>query len=187
MRIYDWLISGLWLIFLAYWIISATSAKKNAVRTRRGMGVRMLVFLIVVALLASHAFDRFNSYYAAVSSNLFIDWAGVVLCALGIACALWARMHLGRNWGMPMSVKVDSELVTSGPYAYVRHPIYSGVLLAMFGTALTVGWWWLLLFVFFGAYFIYSATQEEKRMMREFPSQYPEYKKRTNMIVPFVF
>ncbi len=88
---------------------------------------------------------------------------------------------------MPQSVKENPELVTSGPYAYIRHPIYTGVLVAMIGTALVTSMLWLLIFVVTGGYFIYSALEEEKLMLKTFPDSYPAYKARSKMLIPFIF
>ena len=85
---------------------------------------------------------------------------------------------------MPMSTKENPELVTTGPYAFVRHPIYTGILLAMLGTAIGENVSWLLPLLLFGGYFIYSARREEELMLRQFPEQYPAYMRRTNMLVP---
>jgi len=68
--------------------------------------------------------------------SLILAVIGALLFACGIALAVWARLHLGRNWGMLMTQRAEPELVTSGPYSFVRHPIYSGLLTAMLGTAL---------------------------------------------------
>jgi protein-S-isoprenylcysteine O-methyltransferase Ste14 len=103
-----------------------------------------------------------------------------------VVLAIWARRHLGRNWGMPMSFKENPELVTTGPYVYIRNPIYSGFLLAILGSALTSGALWLIFFVVFGAYFVYAAKNEEKIMLQEFPDTYPAYKRRTRLLIPFV-
>jgi protein-S-isoprenylcysteine O-methyltransferase Ste14 len=86
-----------------------------------------------------------------------------------------------------MSEKVDPELVTTGPYRRVRHPIYSGIILAMIGTAIAVSWYWLLAVVLLGAYFVYSAVMEERYIAGLFPDTYPAYKRSTKMLVPFVF
>lgn len=88
---------------------------------------------------------------------------------------------------MPMAVKEAPELVTTGPYATVRHPIYTGVILAILGSTLTGGWWWLVIFVISTAYFIYAAMREEKEMAKTFPDTYPAYKARTKMLIPYVF
>ena len=85
-----------------------------------------------------------------------------------------------------MSLREKPELITSGPYQFVRHPIYSGFLLAMFGTGLADGTTWLLILIVMGIYFIYSAKTEEKMMLKEFPEKYPAYMKKTKMLIPFV-
>ena len=86
-----------------------------------------------------------------------------------------------------MTVKEEPELITSGPYRVVRHPIYSGILLAMLGSALVVGTSWFLAVAFFAAYFAYCAKTEEQLIMRQFPHEYSQYKKRTKMLIPFVW
>jgi protein-S-isoprenylcysteine O-methyltransferase Ste14 len=88
---------------------------------------------------------------------------------------------------MPMSQKVDPELVTTGPYSRVRHPIYSGIILAMIGTTIAVSLYWLVAVAVLGAYFLYSAIVEERLMARLFPGSYPEYRRSTKMLIPFIF
>jgi len=105
---------------------------------------------------------------------------------LGLALAVWARIYIGRNWGMPMSEKADPELVTTGPYSAIRHPIYSGIILAMIGTTLAVSLYWLIAVVLVGAYFLYSATMEERYLTEIFPDAYPRYQQSTKMLIPFV-
>ena len=113
--------------------------------------------------------------------------ANSALTALGLGFAIWARVHIGRNWGTPMSQKDDPELVTSGPYHLVRHPIYSGILFAGIGTAVALSWLWLIAVGLAGVYFVYSATVEERNMTRQFPETYPAYQRSAKMLVPFVF
>jgi protein-S-isoprenylcysteine O-methyltransferase Ste14 len=112
---------------------------------------------------------------------------GLMLFALGLGVAIWARLHIGRNWGTPMTQKDEPELVTSGPYHVVRHPIYSGILVAGVGTAVALSWRWLTAVALAGVYFLYSATVEERYMTEQFPDSYPAYKRSTKMLVPFVF
>jgi protein-S-isoprenylcysteine O-methyltransferase Ste14 len=97
-----------------------------------------------------------------------------------------ARVHLERNWGSPMSRKENPDLVTSGPYAFVRHPIYAGILLAMLGSAVGQNTIWALALVLFGPFFIYSARREEEFMSRKFGDDYQAYMRRTKMLVPFM-
>lgn len=191
MTIYSSLVAAFWLIFIVYWAYMAVGAKQN-IDSRfwwRDIGWRVgVIVLIVLALrlpIFHHALRSLRAY--AASPGIPRGVLGVGLCALGIGVAIWARFYLGRNWGMPMSRKADPELVTSGPYAYVRHPIYTGMLLAMLGSAICESALWWVPLVLFGLYFLYSAQREEKLMREQFPRQYPAYMERTKMLIPFLF
>jgi protein-S-isoprenylcysteine O-methyltransferase Ste14 len=171
-------IFSVWGVFWLYWLIAAFSAKRG-VRTGR---CRAPGLLLIVAFVLTRAF---NTRTLAVH-NLVLQVVGTILFAAGLALCVWARIYLGRNWGMPMTKKEEPELVTSGPYRYVRHPIYSGLLLAILGTALATNLYLLIALVIAGAYFIYSATVEERLMTDTFPAQYGNYKAATKMLIPFV-
>ena len=122
----------------------------------------------------------------SVTDNPWLQGIGLAIWALGLALAVWARVYLGRNWGMPMTRKADPELVTSGPYHKIRHPIYTGIILAMIGTTIAVSLYWLVAVFVLGAYFIYSAVVEERSMTQLFPDTYPAYKRSTKMLIPFL-
>jgi protein-S-isoprenylcysteine O-methyltransferase Ste14 len=170
-------IFGIWAVFWIYWLISAFSANESTAR-RRGMGLPV-VLLSFLLLRVFHG-DSLNIHSHVLQA------VGLVVVLLGLGLAVWARLYLGRNWGMPMTERVEPELVTSGPYRFVRHPIYSGLLLATIGTALAVNLYWLIALVVLGAYFIYSARVEEHNMAKSFPDSYPTYRAHTKMLVPFV-
>ena len=173
-----------WLAFWGYWLLAAAGAKRQEPRagTAAGIGVRFGLVLLVFLL----ARTRTLGAAAGIIQIPAVQGLGIVLFVAGLALAIWARLYIGRNWGMPMSVKADPELVTTGPYRYVRHPIYSGVILGMVGTALAVGLDWLIVALLMAVYFIYSATVEEKNLVRLFPTTYPSYKRSTKMLVPFL-
>jgi protein-S-isoprenylcysteine O-methyltransferase Ste14 len=99
----------------------------------------------------------------------------------------FSRGGNGRNWGMPMSLKEQPELVTSGPYAFIRHPIYTGLILAMLGSAIGVNIFWAVMLVPVCAYFIFSARREEAVMLQLFPEQFTAYMARTGMLAPRLF
>jgi protein-S-isoprenylcysteine O-methyltransferase Ste14 len=188
MTIYIFLTIGCWAIFVLVWFFSSLDTKSSV--TSKFVG--KVTLLRVLVLLAALAIIHFTGgVAAAVRLTTFqqpkIQIVGVILCALGIAFAVWARMYLGRNWGMPMTLRAEPELVTSGPYRYVRHPIYTGMLFALLGSALVAGPLWLLIFFASGGYFVYSGYEEEKDMVRLFPDRYPAYKRHAKMIIPFVF
>jgi protein-S-isoprenylcysteine O-methyltransferase Ste14 len=171
-------IFAVWGVFWIYWLIAAFGAKQGA-RTGR---LRAPGLLLILAFLLTRLF---NTRTLAVHS-LILQVVGTVLFVAGLALAVWARVYLGRNWGMPMTKKEEPELVTSGPYRYVRHPIYSGLLLAVLGTALATNLYLLIALVLAGAYFVYSATVEERLMTDSFPAAYGKYKAATKMLIPFV-
>jgi protein-S-isoprenylcysteine O-methyltransferase Ste14 len=184
------IISGLWLLFFAYWAVAAVGAKHNAsVRGwGRGIGLRLVLILLIAAVLQSPSLREFLAEtQRSVSHSDTPGWTGVVLCVLGFGLAINARWHLGRNWGMPMSRKEQPELVSSGPYTRIRHPIYTGLILAMLGSAIGVNVFWLLILVPVGAYFLYSARREETLMLQLFPEQYAAYMARTGMLAPRLF
>jgi protein-S-isoprenylcysteine O-methyltransferase Ste14 len=192
MYFYSTIVAITWLVFLVVWFISAFGAKKT-IRNNRwswGIGIRIAAFIIVVLLLKfslinPHSLVAVIAYLAI--TNPLVNALGALLCILGVALAIWARFYLGRNWGMPMSVKENTALVTTGPYKYIRHPIYTGMLVALIGTSLVLGLIWLIVFIIVIAYFLYSAYAEERLMLKEFPNDYPAYKKRTKMLIPFIF
>lgn len=190
MNVYDRLILAIWLVFAVYWVLSAISAKRNVGRRpglRTQAAMRVAIFVLVVLVLRTPLLYRgLQNAQAYAPHSMAARMIGVILCALGIGLAIWARANLGRNWGMPMSRKENPELVTTGPYTFIRHPIYTGTITAMLGSAITMSIIWLLPLIVFGMYFIFSARREEKLMIEEFPEQYRAYMQRTKMLVPFV-
>ncbi|HEV3245090.1 MAG TPA: isoprenylcysteine carboxylmethyltransferase family protein [Candidatus Paceibacterota bacterium] len=180
------LVALAWAFFVVYWIVSAFDTKRYAERNTASWAMRLIIIVVVILLLNIPGVQHYFVGAQATLLNPALQWLGVVFCVLGIALCIWARVHLGRNWGMPMTLKQDPELVTTGPYAYVRHPIYTGFILSALGSTL-VSVFWLVPFIFFSVYFIFSAKAEEKIMLKEFPKQYPDYMKRTNMLIPFIF
>lgn len=113
------------------------------------------------------------------------QWIGIALTYAGMVLAIWARIILGANWSARVTLKVGHELIRSGPYAYVRHPIYSGLLLAMIGTALVIGEWRGLLPILLVAVAHHlKARREEQLLTQEFGDQYLEYRRNTGGLVP---
>lgn len=190
MRSYDIVIATCWLLFFIVWaILAMVDGGRGGRSSPLGRGIRLLmVVLIGFAVffgdrLPLTAFARATTGAAAASGAAA---AGAVLCVIGLAFAIWARVALGRHWGMPMTLRDTPELVTWGPYAYVRHPIYTGLATMMIGTTLVypLGVLWCAVMI---PYMIFGARREERDMERLFPDVYPAYKQRSKMLVPFVF
>jgi protein-S-isoprenylcysteine O-methyltransferase Ste14 len=168
-----------WIAFWIYWLVSASTSKesvKGGWRTRL-TGVSVIAVFLIAGVLR---------YGSLAVHSMTLEVIGAVLFACGIALAIWARLHLGRNWGMPMSQRAEPELVTSGPYRFVRHPIYTGLLTAMLGTALVNNLLGLIVVAALVAYFYYSGMVEERNLASTFPETYPEYRSRTKMLIPFL-
>ena len=170
-----------WAAFWLYWILAAFSMKKGRIAWSRELWIRLLIVAAAILLVRVGAFRGY-----AANTDPWRAGIGLVLFALGLGLAVWARVHLGRNWGTPMTQKLEPELVTSGPYRLARHPIYSGILVAGLGTAVALSWLWLTAVLLAGIYFLYAARVEERYLAEQFPDVYPRYKRETKMLVPFV-
>jgi protein-S-isoprenylcysteine O-methyltransferase len=178
-----WLIYALWLILIVYLTVSAIGVKEDT-ETHLGQSLG-LTFAIIAAFwlprLPVFAFVRFAPVNPALSS------IGVMLCVGGMLILVWARQHLGRNWSQAVANKVGHELVTSGPYRYVRHPMYAGGLIACTGSAIACGGVFVFLLIILGAVFLWRVGAEDALMARQFPSQYSDYRRRTPALLPFLW
>lgn len=180
------LVGACWGLFIIVWAITSFQAKQSVRRGLNSAGVFWRIGVLVVVVILAQGVAR-GWIPRPTPFPYGFQLAGVVLTALGVAFAIWARLILGSNWGMPMTLREKPELVTGGPYAFVRHPIYTGIIFAMLGTALTVGAQWLFVLLISFGYFLISTRQEEKDMTEHFPDAYPAYKARTKRLIPFVF
>ncbi|HZO34111.1 MAG TPA: isoprenylcysteine carboxylmethyltransferase family protein [Gaiellaceae bacterium] len=171
-----------WAAFWLYWLLAAFSMKRGRVAWSRELRIRAVIVIAAILLIRLGAFRGHHLH-----TDPWRAGVGLVLFVLGLGFAIWARVHIGRNWCTPMTQKNDPELVTSGPYRLVRHPIYSGILVAGVGTAVALSWLWLTVVALAGIYFVYSATVEERFLTEQFPDAYRAYKRSSKMLVPFVF
>lgn len=190
MTVYRSIIAAVWLVVIAYWAISAIGAKRSVGGRswRKEIGLRLAVALaIVLALRVPALRDLVRNATFLANNSALSEAIGVMLTLLGAALAVTSRFFLGRNWGVPRSRKEKPELVTAGPYALIRHPIYTSIIFMMLGLAFGVTSLWLVPLVVVGSYVIYSGYREEQIMLEQFPTRYPAYKKRTKMFVPFIF
>jgi protein-S-isoprenylcysteine O-methyltransferase Ste14 len=179
----------LWAAFLVIWIIAAMFAKRSRdpSAVRRGIAGRAIIaVVIVVSYELANRSPQLRALQRAELQSVPMAVTGAVLVTLGAALAFSARAALGRNWGTPGSRKTDTELVTSGPYSLVRHPIYSGLLLMMVGTAIGMMPMWWIVAPLAATYMITNARAEEGYMTERFPDDYPAYRARTKMLIPFV-
>ena len=177
-----------WLIFIGYWVFSSFGIKRDIARVPlwRAWWLRMAlaIFFLATALNAAPE-GSFVRHWFTLRSTSYIILADILVAA-GIALSIWARVHIGRNWSPAPALKEEHELITSGPYAYVRHPIYTGIILAALGSVL-VNPGWAIVLIFVVGMFLWRVKREEALMLQEFPSQYPEYMKKTWALIPFIY
>ena len=176
-----------WIIFLAYWFISAFRTK--TIVQRQSFEATLAHRLPVSLGWFLMAIDEWSPPMNDVLTphNDLMRAIGAAVCVLGLFTCLWARHTLAGNWSSDVTFKQNHELIKTGPYRFVRHPIYTGLLLMSLGTALDLARvrFWLALPLWFIGFWI-KLKQEEKVMLQHFPDAYPIYKKQAKALVPFV-
>jgi protein-S-isoprenylcysteine O-methyltransferase Ste14 len=140
------------------------------------------------SLLSDHWFKQGWLGMRFVPGTFAVAFTGLALTVPGCVFAVWARVSLGTNWSGRATVKAGHELVTSGPYALARHPIYTGLIVAVAGTALAGGrWHGLVGVIVILLALMVKMSQEEQLMMQTFPAAYPAYRRRVRALLPGVF
>jgi protein-S-isoprenylcysteine O-methyltransferase Ste14 len=179
-----------YLVQITFWIFTLFWTKKTS-ENRGGGLMRFIAYFIIllVIFLKFYAADIFPpAGYQFWSHSLATSLIGDAVTLFGAVIMIWARIKLGKNWSANIIFRKDHELITSGPYAYVRHPIYAGLVLMLLGVAIYSGS--LAGFFIFGLFFIgahYKAFKEEKLLLSYFPKEYAVYKKEVGALIPFVF
>ena len=181
-------LNALWILFVAYWIWSARKVK-GASRTEPAWSRLLKYWLpLVVAVLL---LEPGRLYGGSVLGARFLPaagWAaplGMVMTLAGLLFACWARQVLGSNWSAVVQLKQDHELIERGPYRHVRHPIYTGLLLAFLGTAMALGEWrGLLALTIVAVSFWFKLRLEERWLGEQFGPAYADYKRRVKALVP---
>jgi protein-S-isoprenylcysteine O-methyltransferase Ste14 len=183
------LIPALWLVWIVGWCLAAIGTKRTRWREswRDAVANRLPVFLGMFLMMTPRG-PLGLLVWRVVPPGTLAPISGVVLTAAGLLFTVWARVHLGGNWSGNVTVKEGHTLVTNGPYRWVRHPIYTGLFLAMIGTALAVG----TARAFVGAGlillgFIIKLQVEEARMRETFPADYAEYSRSTARLIPGLY
>jgi len=187
--LYHYLFPGLWLVWIAYWRISAADVKPTQRHESPGSRAAHLLPLLVAGVLLWIRGDAEDGWLfrQLLAHSLTTFWTGAAIAAAGLGFSAWARVHLGRNWSATVTVKQDHELIRTGPYAIVRHPIYTGVLFGFIGTALAIGQWRgvLAVVIVFGSFWR-KLKIEERWMSETFGEQYRQYRARTRALIPFL-
>jgi protein-S-isoprenylcysteine O-methyltransferase Ste14 len=179
------IIGDLWVLFCLYWLVSALNRKKT--KRRESWVQRMAYVLPLLAafyLLLHHGGPAWLGT-RFVPDTPSVQWLGVVIMAAGVAIAFWARFHLGANWSGVVTLKQGHELIRTGPYRTIRHPIYTGILLAFLGNTVEVGQVrGLLGLLIIWLSFYVKARREESFLVQEFGPRFDEHTQHTGMFLP---
>lgn len=183
------LILWVWAAWALYWLVSAIGNKATQRREPWSSRIAYFLPLVVGGVLIAWR----GAPWAGVLSlrlwprSLALYWVGLAVLVAGLGFAVWARVHLGRNWSGAVTVKEGHELIRTGPYAFVRHPIYTGLLTGVIGTvicAATVRG--ALGFLIIAVALVRKVRAEEVFMRETFPGQYEKYCEEVPALVPFV-
>jgi protein-S-isoprenylcysteine O-methyltransferase Ste14 len=175
-----------WYALAMYWAFSALRLKR--IRVSEDPGGRLLhvgMMVLIFMLLYSERLALGPLGWRFVPDSTLVRNSGIALTFVGAAVAIWARYSLGQYWSGRVTLKEDHQLIRVGPYAYVRHPIYSGLLLAMAGTAFVIGEWRGVIAVLLAIVeFSRKAAKEEALLATEFGDQYREYRRQAGFLTP---
>jgi protein-S-isoprenylcysteine O-methyltransferase Ste14 len=179
----------LWLLWILYWFGSALRGRRTVRREPIWQRLNTIATMLVAVLLLGYL-----GWQLGILDRRFVPdtdavrWAGLLLTIAGLGITVWARVHLGQFWSARVGLKEGHELIQSGPYEWVRHPIYSGLLLATLGSALVVGAnRALLAALVFGLGLTLKARREEKLLSQHFGEAFAQYRQRTGSLVPRLF
>jgi protein-S-isoprenylcysteine O-methyltransferase Ste14 len=186
--IYNYLFPAMWLGYLAYWWAMSTNVKVTARReSMPSRLVRLVLMVCAVAFLWLPSVPIRLLDERFLPPGLWCFWGGAAVTAGGLLFSVWARRYLGKNWSQAVTVKEGHELVTSGPYALVRHPIYTGLLLGFLGCAVARGEWRGLLAVALVCGVLWRKLWlEEKWMRAQFGQPYEAYSRQVAALVPYI-
>lgn len=191
--IYYYLIPALWFAWAAYWMTAAGNAKPAQRRESPLSRLAHLTPLGLAILLIAIQQRRQGPPWAAWLFGHFLPpseagfWIGTAILAAGLGFSVWARRRLGGNWSGTVTVKEDHELIRTGPYRWVRHPIYAGILAGFLGTAIALGEWRGLIAVALCLYaFLRKIRLEERWMAETFRDGYAAYRAEVKALIPFV-
>jgi len=179
----------LWIVFFLYWQIKAIDTKTTQ-RLEPAVSriLRVFIFLIAIVILSINRIPARWLYFPLWPQGLWPFWGGVAVTVAGLLFAVWAREHLGRNWSRSVTIKQGHELITTGPYAVVRHPIYTGILTGFLGMAIAISQ--VRGFLAFALIFLalwLKLRMEEQFMRSQFGETYANYARQTAALVPYLF
>ena len=170
-------------------LLTVTRRSRSRAGTKQDRSTLGVIWMVIMVSIAAGVFVAMNWPAAALRHHRTFAFAGVVLFVAGLLLRWWAIITLGRFFTVDVTIEKDHELVERGPFRMVRHPSYTGVLLAFVGLALSLGNWAALLVILLpiGAGFIHRMNVEENALSGALGSQYTDYMRRTKRLVPFIY
>jgi protein-S-isoprenylcysteine O-methyltransferase Ste14 len=180
------IIKDLWVLLIVYWVIRSFGNKKTKTRQSGSSRFAYIALLIVSAYAIS---SEKRLHFLLLRINAVTQSLGLILCVAGMALAIWSRNILGTNWSGFVVIKQDHELIQRGPYQFVRHPLYTGLIVAIIGTYLALAptaQGFLLALAWIFAFYVKSRG-EERILKQEFGDQYIAYRQRVKAaLIPMV-
>jgi protein-S-isoprenylcysteine O-methyltransferase Ste14 len=182
------IIRACWLLFAVIWLLAAFWTKQSVYQESRLQRLPYIIPLLLGWFLLAKGHRLSDPLNHRVIPHVdALAWIGVVLCVAGLAFCFWARFTLGRNWSGVVTLKGGHELITRGPYALVRHPIYTGLLTMAVGTVVVLGHLaGIIAMPFIFLSFWIKLRYEEKVMLEKFPDEYTAYQRRMKRLIPFI-
>jgi protein-S-isoprenylcysteine O-methyltransferase Ste14 len=182
------IISGCWTLFAVIWLLAAFATKQSVYQESGAQRLRYTIPILLGGFLLAKGHRLSDPLDHRVIPHLeALAWTGVVLCVAGLAFCIWARFTLGRNWSGVVTLKGGHELITAGPYALVRHPIYTGLLTMFVATVIVLGHVaGIIAMPFVFASLWIKLRCEEKLMLQQFPNEYAAYQQRVKRLIPFI-
>lgn len=183
------LIQIMWLALLLYWVLGTGGLKAVERRESPVQRVSHLVPMLIAALLLVLPGRDLGVLAVPFMERTWTGYSiGVVLVGLGCAYAILARRYLGANWSGSVTLKQDHSLVQSGPYRYIRHPIYTGLIAAFAGTTLAIGEWrGLLALLLVCVSLVFKLRREERLMLEHFGTSYTDYRRVSWALLPWIY
>ena len=177
---------GCWGVVIAFWIVSALSVKRTRAHQPLPHRLLYLALTALAAVLLNGSVRMIQWNRAVIPHTLATGIVGDALVLDGLFIAIWARVTLGGNWSARVTLKENHELIQRGPYRAVRHPIYSGLLLMIFGTAILAGHvaGFIALVICFGGFWM--KLRQEEALLTKHLAGYSEYMRHTKALVPFI-